>query len=475
MIKRIVLCTAFALAVLASAAADSGWEGSAVIGRYGTFPSEGYFGASNSFPRNSVVTVTNLQNRRSVDVIITGRVSEPGVFISLSRQAAAELAMQQTEPVRVRVRPLETVAVPAIVPDAAEAGPLSLDPDVNPFAAVDDQPLFTPYDPPAVRPDVAPEPAIATEPPVAPPTAPPTVVAAPREPSRGISSGVTRTAAAVPTARAEKGDEVGSVTAPSHVEPLLEIDPALAEQPFFETPVSVAETNRMQAALAEVRGRTLPRELHPPPRDEAVYTFLDVPRDLAIARDPDREPTHLPDDPAVRIAERRPAESLGRIEEPVRPLIAEVEPTEVPPIDPREENGLILRLEPAEPRPPEKPVEEAPAVEAPPRVPPAAPPEPDPRVSVDEWALARLPLVSDLEVSSYYLQVGAFASPRSAQNVIDRFESQGYPFTVTAVPREDRTLYRVYVGPLVRDETGIVLQQVRARGFRDAFVRRGGE
>lgn len=460
MIKRVMLCAAFALAILSAVGADSGWEGSAVIGRYGTFPSEGYYGASNSFPRNSVVTVTNLANRRAVDVIIVGRVSEPGVFISLSRQAAEELTMQQTEPARVRVRPLGTGVGPVVVPDSTETQPFSPDPDINPFATVDDQPLFTPYDPVAVERE--------DDPP---------------QPSRGISGGVRRTAAAVPTARGVKGDDVGSVTTPVYADPPLEIDPELAEQPFFEAPAAVAETNRMQAAVAELRGRTPPKELHPPPRDEEVYTFLDVPRDLAIRREPDPGPAHVPADPAVRVAERPAAESLGRIEEPVRPLIAEAEPVHEPPVelpvdppapvDPREENDLVLRLEPADPRPPAPTAPEEPVEAQPDPIAPAAP-DPDPRVSVDEWALAGLPLVDGLEASSYYLQVGAYASPRSARNVIDRFESQGYPFAVTAAAREDQTLYRVYVGPLVHDETGIVLRQVRARGFRDAFVRRGG-
>ncbi len=427
MIKRVMLCTAFALAILGSVGASSDWEGSAVIGRYGAFPSEGYYGASNSFSRNSVVTVTSIHTGRSVDVIITGRVSEPGVFISLSRQAAEELGIERMEPVRVRVSPLDTSIDPVIIPDAAEARPFSRDPDVNPFATADDQPLFTPYDPVAAEPEAAPR-------------------------ASGFGRGFVRTAGTVSPARAARDHEEIDEAVAARPEPEVATDPAEeppAEEPPAEEPATVVaeERNRMEAAVAEVRGRTPPRELHPPPRDEEVYTFLDVPGDLPIARAPDREPDPDEADPDTPIVERPAVERLGRIEERVHPLIAEIDPAEPPTGDPADEDGLILRLEPAEPRPP---------------------------MTVDEWALAHLPLAGELEASSYYLQLGAYSSPRSARNVIDRFSTEGYPFIVTAVPREDSTLYRVYVGPLVRDETGIVLRQVRARGFRDAFVRRGG-
>ena len=436
MIKRAVLYAALALSVLVMAGADSSWEGSAVIGRHGAFPAEGFYGASNSFARNSVVEVTNLETGRSVEVIIVTRVREPGVFLSLSDEAGEELGLDRSAPARVRVTPVETrvVTPPTVIGDR----PLSLDPDLNPLAQLEhpDGPYLLPLpaeDP--TEPDVEPVP-----------------VAAP--PGRGVATGVVRSAAVVPSARTASGDEVGRVDAPRRLPQQAPpaIDPQLREQPFFTPPAEVAETNRMEEAVAALRGRVPPKELHPPPRDDEVFTFLDVPRELAVSRPIEHSLAEapLPDERAPRIAERPAAEALGRIEQPRPPLMIERPPeiaAEPDPAPPADDNGVILRLEPAV--------------------------EPAPRVTVDEWALESLPLQAELEESSYYLQVGAFASPRSARNVIDRMQPE-YPFAVTAADQNDRTLYRVFVGPLSQDETGVVLYQLRASGYRDAFIRRGG-
>ena len=83
--------------------ADSVWEGSATASRYNEFPDTGFYGASNSFPRNTTVTVENLENGRKIRLIITGRVSDPELFILVSKEAAASLGMPHGEIVRTRV------------------------------------------------------------------------------------------------------------------------------------------------------------------------------------------------------------------------------------------------------------------------------------------------------------------------------------------------------------------------------------
>ncbi|TVQ41258.1 MAG: SPOR domain-containing protein [Spirochaetaceae bacterium] len=463
MIKRAVLYAALALVVLVTVGADGGWEGSAVIGRHGAFPAEGYYGGSNSFARNTVVQITNLETGHNVEVIIAARVSEPGVFITVSDEAGERLGMLRNVPARVRVMPVETrvLAPPTVVREQ----PFSPDPDLNPLAELADP------DRPHLLPLPADEPAAAPAPPPPAPPAP-----------RGLSAGVTRTAASVPGARAADGEDVGSVDVPRRppAQPPA-IEPLFAEQPFFAPQPAVTETNRMEEAVAAVRGRVPPKELHPPPRDDEVFTFLDVPRELAVTRPVDHPlaEASLPGERVPHIADRPAAESLGKIEQPRPPLIVELPPAEPPPVveEPQppvviaENDDVILRLEPADPRPPETVAEPVPDPEEEPA--PLAEPAPAPRVTVDQWALESLPLQAELERSSYYLQVGAYVSPRSARNAIDRIESR-YPFTVTAAEDNDRTLYRVFIGPLSQDETGVVLYQLRARGYRDAFVRRGG-
>jgi hypothetical protein len=100
--------------------ADSVWEGSAAVSRYNEFPDTGFYGASNSFPRNTTVNVENLENGRKVRLIITGRVSDPALFILVSKEAASALGIpsgRSSEPAsssRRRQR-LRTMYVPTIL------------------------------------------------------------------------------------------------------------------------------------------------------------------------------------------------------------------------------------------------------------------------------------------------------------------------------------------------------------------------
>lgn len=104
-----------------------------------------------------------------------------------------------------------------------------------------------------------------------------------------------------------------------------------------------------------------------------------------------------------------------------------------------------------------------------------APAEEEAVVTADEtgnWAQKNLPLVGKLSSGAYYLQVGAYSSPRSAKSAIDGF-AQDYPLAVLPTDTEDRTVYRLFVGPLNEDERGTMLYWFRARGYKDAFIRKG--
>lgn len=103
---------------------------------------------------------------------------------------------------------------------------------------------------------------------------------------------------------------------------------------------------------------------------------------------------------------------------------------------------------------------------------PTAPPARDVVAALDDeaWARANLPLVDRLERDASYVQVAAFTNPRSAKSTLDRLGTT-FPVAVLPQPRDDRNVYRVFVGPLNEDEKGTALFTVRNRGFRDAFVR----
>ncbi len=127
---------------------------------------------------------------------------------------------------------------------------------------------------------------------------------------------------------------------------------------------------------------------------------------------------------------------------------------------------MVIEVEPAESRPPEgaDTADRQPEPES----------ERDPRAVSSEREQTDIPIVDRLEPDVFYLQIGAWTQIDSVEAVVGDLEND-YPLAVTLVETAERTLYRVFIGPLGPDERGVALFNVRARGFRDAFVRRGGE
>ncbi|MFP4382689.1 MAG: SPOR domain-containing protein [Spirochaetia bacterium] len=89
----------------------------------------------------------------------------------------------------------------------------------------------------------------------------------------------------------------------------------------------------------------------------------------------------------------------------------------------------------------------------------------------DTAAAGRLPIVKNLNKGSYYLQVGVYADPRTAQEALNSMQ-KGFPTAVTTASSEGKEVYKVLVGPLSEDEQGSVLYWLRSKGYRDAFVKR---
>lgn len=113
------------------------WEGNASMGRYGEFPAKGLYAATNSFERNTLIEVENLENGKKATVIVADRLEEPGLFLLLSREAAQTLGVEDDELARVRVtlaHPLQTGMT--VSPTDR---PYTSDPDINPSAAVGEE------------------------------------------------------------------------------------------------------------------------------------------------------------------------------------------------------------------------------------------------------------------------------------------------------------------------------------------------
>jgi hypothetical protein len=109
------------------------WEGAAVAALGGELPETGYYLATNSFPVNTVVDVTNLENGRTVRAIVSSGLENPGLLAVLSKDAAGAIALASRSLGRIRMtEPGDGAAHPRFTGRPGTSG----DPDHDPAAFV---------------------------------------------------------------------------------------------------------------------------------------------------------------------------------------------------------------------------------------------------------------------------------------------------------------------------------------------------
>ncbi len=139
----------------------------------------------------------------------------------------------------------------------------------------------------------------------------------------------------------------------------------------------------------------------------------------------------------------------------------------------------VLSLEPAAPQPPLA-QESSPSPElSPPQSAPAtadtatAPTQtPSPALAARPPATREPVLIDRLAKGSYYVQVGVYSSDSSLLEAAGSFDSS-WPLASERLAGAKGELYRLFVGPVARDESGMFIVQLRALGYRDAFLRQG--
>lgn len=471
--KRTLLLILLVLVTTGLGLAQSEWEGTTAMGRYGEFPNSGYYGASNSFPRNTLVEVENVETGRTTTVLIVDRLEDPGLFLLLSREAAEELGIKDDQVVRSRVMLADNSGRLAV---ENKDRPFSPDPDVNPGA--DEELAFL-------------DRYLAEEPEETPPVDPPAppaeepvisggliVEAEPEEPEPETESELLANEDALlgaPEPEAAPEPEVGDpdlppaelgvvvAPAPEPAEAPAEIAPPVGpfvEELYAETPpqtlldLPLDDPEMLDRVAEESSADNLAGA--EAPEESGELTVADLPP-TPEARERQRilaEQFPLPAPPYDGDEEEFAAAEPMLIEEP-RPgaVVVEAEEPAVEP-EPEPEGELALVLQPAEERPPTAPTEEMPLLQP---TAPAAEPVEDVSVSVR------------LNPEFHYLQLGVYSSQGSAQTTAARFSSV-YPVMVL---NQDNALYKVLVGPLSPDESGALLLNFRAQGFRDAFIRKG--
>ncbi len=494
---------------------ESVWEGSAAVGMYGEFPASGFYAATNAFPRNTTLVVENVETGETSSVIVVDRVSRPGIFILLSRDAARDLGIADDEIARVRVAvEKKSTGLPSVVEDDMARSP---DPDLNPAASVsgvedllflekyvngestaeeekeqEDEvgPLLPPLGEEPEEEETVEE--IVQEIPPTPvprtedvetriplrreadfslseiPTAPavaetevvltsfdsdPLIAPAPRSVSRSLETAPEPVVAEAPPEQPGEGfDEAPEVLSLSDI-PTVPYPPERVvasafeapEEPYFEAPEpgtvppeGIAEglTADTVAYREPSRERIVSLEVAAVPEEPVVETEAPVVSGYVAPSELLYEPAggHAPDVPVP-----------GEVE-------LYLEPAEMRPPEPMEEIS-VAEKKPEE----EEPVEEIAAAE-------------EPEAEDYQDIYPRYTVSTNLTPSMHYLQLGVFSEKRTADEAAAGIGA-GYPVTIQETRIGDATRYKLFVGPLSPDESGVLLYRFRSVGYRDAFVR----
>ncbi len=457
----------FAAAAALSFAQSAIWAGNAARGNDDSFPpavrSTGKSaGISLALPEGTLVRVKNQKNGITTDVTIVSGQGKPGIFLLLNSAAADSLEIHSGEVIMVEIEEKKAVANPFL--------DYSADPDAF-KKNLNEEFLSTPVEDPdnAAAVDVAGE-----------------------MDRMGYAS----------------GEEPAAEEAPS------------PEEPADETPLDAVVA---VDALSPAGEPEEPAITVPPAGDDRAYedviiadgaesydSVLDfTPEEEPSGEEPVETETFLSD--SINLDADVPVEGEAPVEEPI--LIASAaetgsesvpEPEEVPApvIDP---GRVIYFLTPAELRPPE-PVEETPVLpewEEPADgseqdgkgdlvVPSEKTPPPEDTVTVikpaepaDGEDLVFVPqyvesadlnafMQETLKAGSRYVQVASF-SKISSDGLYEIMASlqEAFPYLpLLLLPGRDGKSYRLMAGPVSRDEVGILIYNMKARGFSQAFLSR---
>jgi hypothetical protein len=115
--NRVMACLAAAVIFLNGA---SIWEGVAEVSS-GDLP-KGLYAATNSYPKNTVVDIINLENGKSVRVIVTAGLDTQGLLAIISAEAAEIIGLQSRSAGRIRMSQPQDIAAFSRIDEGLAAG-----------------------------------------------------------------------------------------------------------------------------------------------------------------------------------------------------------------------------------------------------------------------------------------------------------------------------------------------------------------
>ncbi|QQO08057.1 SPOR domain-containing protein [Breznakiella homolactica] len=451
----VLFATIGCLCLLVSA---SVWEGAAAVTSNGELPEKGFYAASSSFPRNTVVEVTNLETRKTVRVVVAAGLDSPGLLALLSRDAADAIGLQHRSVGRIRMTmPSDPIAFSRFTEGLNSSG----DPDHDPRAAV-----------------------AANYPTVLGPV------------DSGETAPVSDTTAVPPVISSE------DISVEEHY--LSNAEPAEEEPEAGETIVDVPYSFEPTEALTEDEGISA----EPSPELAWVYPeeivdgadLTEPEPEVAVHEEDDEIPeTFMYPDPFLAYTEPEANdEPIAGTEESDYPETAEALAEGETPDTVWDMADAEITLVPAEERPPESSWMELPGDAEISPLPDAALSAGEPETVIPEehiigspeaavsggtpaihpdysertsgGAAFSVPVIDRLEQGKYYLQLGAFSYADSVENELSKI-GRAYPLAVQIGGTGTKPLYRILVGPVNLGESGALLQRFKTIGYGDAFIR----
>ena len=250
--------------------------------------------------------------------------------------------------------------------------------------------------------------------------------------------------------------------------PVLDAPP-IQEAPIEEESESSAEYTKPVVQVAEIAvpetASGLDALLSPVPEVSTPIEPEPVTVDEAESEKDMEKPTVEPELPAVEPKEE-PVEESEELQDEPEVVIAKEALAGKEPKDDTTEDDLItenhVMLVPSEPRVPMK--EYIPAPKEPEQ--PALPASPVVTQPAEELYTANV-----LTKGAFYVQIGWFKDMLNVESFVQRYGKQ-YPIAVEKSPMTKGIFYKVYIGPLKKDERGAILENFQKLGFKDAFLKK---
>jgi len=445
--KKIVVGVIAALCLFVSA---SPWEGAAATAPEGELPGNGRYIATNSFPRNTVVDIVNIETNKSTRVIVARGLDSPGLLAIVSREAAELIGMRPGSVSRIRMtQPSDPVAYVRFTEGLSSGIPDYDSGDVYTEEKYNEE-FVNPSTPPA---------ASAAAVPAAPPAAPvfaaapdagyPAYVLEPEWSGAKSSSGSARDIVDLPPVYTppEKKSEKTAEAEPAKADKTGKVSDKIAETEPEDADITDESSEKLADAETDDSGEDSDKIAEAKPAD-AVKTTEDV----------------FPDDDYGAVAECGPDDDEYYVDDfPKEPdVIAE-----------DEDNKTEYNIVPTDNRPPSSVYGIDPAFIIPGITNAAKPETSSPETAVKSNNLINDPNFSaqsknKLEVG-YYVQLASFDSAESVQSGINRIDQHYKP--VVVVYKDGDKWYRILLGPLNQGESAAVLARFKSLGYKDAFVR----